>query len=253
MRGISSLGLCHPRYEVERLIRCFSNADYIVFGWLDKFFNARGSRNAIQVMSQPKRKVVRVHIINGPGLNNRRVQPHEITYGYTHATLVRAIKRGDEAFLRKFRRRCRHIREVCSYAPAGTLNHLSVSPWLEHGRISAQVFDILAEIVREELGGVDGFVGTVGNPVKGRVVGGSFSERHGDRLEADIIDLDGIDYRAANMSRFKELARRADIAYIWSWSDNGLTLGGKWKKPEERRDFSHQGRWEAYQKWVENG
>ena len=137
------LGLCHPKFDMAGVLKTFEFATEIRFGWLDLFFNARENKNAITVMKLPKKKFCRVHIINGPGINNNHTQPHEITYKETNASLCAKIQKNDRVFMGKFRKRLAVVKAVCDQAPEGTLE-LAISPWLERMPIPADVFNKLA-------------------------------------------------------------------------------------------------------------
>jgi len=247
-RGISSLGLCHPLYDVKKFIGSFKNASIIRFGWLDNFFNPQNSKHAIQVMKLNRSKFCRVHIINGPGMNNGRPQSHEITRGMDHAECVSAIKRKDAKFLQAFRKRVLHVADVVRWAPAGTLE-LAVSPWLEHQPIPQEVFETLAGIIREILPQA----AIVDNPVTGGFVpGGYLREFHGVNAPrgVDIADLDGIDWEAADLKAYAKRHETAKCCYIWGFRDNGLTAKSSWAPPQKRKDFPRKREQRVYRLWT---
>jgi len=249
-RGISSLGLCHPLYNVTGLAGALRKSDIVITGWLDNFFNPNNSRNARRLLRKEFRKPVicRVHIINGPGLNNSRVLPHEITYGYTHDSLEKAVLLGKRSFLSLYQNRCKHLKKILDVARNDV--ELLISPWLEHKPIRRKTLDILADIAT----GVFGDIGVVDNPVTGPFHSGYIRERHGSNPgQVDIADLDGEDFEVVDMVRYG--ARHKDIkaCYIWGLSDNGLNHKKPWQPPEKRTDFPTGREFKTYGYWVSEG
>lgn len=246
-RGISCLGLCHPKYPVDALINSFSQASVIRFGWLDNFFNPKDSKNAIKVVSFPREKFARVHIINGPGMNNGRTQPHEITYKMSHDDCVKAIKRRDKKFLEKFRARCAHVADVAAHEPTGILQ-LAVSPWLEHKPMPVQVFKTLAAIVTEMIPQA----AIVDNPVSGGFFPGFLREYHGNKApkNVDIADLDGIDFETVDLQEYAARHQNAKVCYVWGFNDNGLDGKSAWKPPHLRTEWPGSRELKVYQEFV---
>lgn len=229
-RGRSPLLLSHPKFPVKGLIKTYQSATVIRGGNLDLFGNPKSEGNVIKIMRLPKRKIWRTHIINGPGLNNGRPQPHEITRGFDHDSLVRAIQRGDARFLDAFRRRCKVVAKVFAEAPAGTLEPL-VSPWLEHRPIPEEVFRTLARIISEEIPAAE----IVDNPVEGGFIRGFLRERHNDvREKVDIVDLDGVDWEDLDLRSLAERHSSAKMVLIWGWGENGLDPKADWQVPQRR-------------------
>lgn len=246
-RGISCLGLCHPKYPMNELMRAFSTASVIRFGWLDHFFNSKNSNNAIRLMALNRPKFCRVHIINGPGMNNGRTQSHEITYKLSHDACVKLIQKQDKRFLQAFRQRVQVVARVVSNAPAGTLE-LAVSPWLEHRPMPAQVFKTLAAIIAEELPQA----AIVDNPVSGGFLPGYLREFHGPQAPKgiDIADLDGIDWEATDVRAFGERFHNARCCYIWGERDNGQTHKTPWKPPQQRIEWPRAREMQVYRELV---
>lgn len=231
-RGISPLGLCHPKYPVKEFLRCFDGATVIRSGWLDNFFNASNSNNARLLCSQPKQKLIRVHIINGPGMNNGRTQPHEISYKETTQSLSRKILAGDRSFFQKFDRRVQAINTITSVAPAGTLE-LLISPWLEHQQIEKRVFDILAARVLAIIPSCR----IVDNPLRGSAFQGYVAETHDKNANPanwDIFDWDGTDVEATDSRSVCVRFDNLKMVLGWDVRENGLDGKESWKKPQDR-------------------
>jgi hypothetical protein len=234
-RGRSMLGLCHPKFNVAAAIKGFDNATEIRAGWLDLFFNAKDSNNAIKLMQQPKKKFIRIHVINGSGMNNNRTCPHEITYRETTATLCAKIQKNDAVFMGKFRKRLAVLRGIVNQAPAGTLD-LAISPWLEHLPIPADVFNKLAA----EVSAVFPEAKIVDNPRDVStpfIAGPYFHERHGDVPDPknlDLVDLDGSDFESVDVIKYMHRFANCRAVYLWGLGENGNWGTSNWLPPEKR-------------------
>lgn len=252
-RGISCLGLCHPKYDANALVRLYkeSNVDVIRFGWLDKFFAPDSTKPGL-LMRMQRLKFCRVHIINGPGLNNNRVQKHEISYGYNNKTLEAAILKRDNKFLDKFRKRLIVIKNIAEQAQPNTLI-LAISPWLEHAPIQKKTFEILAKEVLQIIPSAL----IVDNPVRGGFISLDgikvLKEKHGSNppRECDIVDLDGEDMETVNMRNFGEAFPKALAVYGWGLRENGNHKDKGWLPPEKRVDFPRDRERRLMKYWIE--
>lgn len=247
-RGISCLGLCHPKYPVDKLIQAFEDAPVIIFGWLDHYFNSEGAKNAIKILSLPKEKFCRVHIINGPGLNNRRVQAHEITRGFTNASLELAIRRKDKGFLRKFKGRLDNLEAILKRAHPAQME-LAISPWLEHIPLKQGTFKILADIVAERFPQAH----IVDSPVSGEASAKYLREKHGDKSDPkkiDIVDLDGLDYNLTYLPGYAEKYEAAKACFVWGLGENGNKGSSGWVPPDKRKGFSNDEDFKVYKKFL---
>jgi hypothetical protein len=246
-RGISCLGLCHPKYPVKGLIKAFQNADMIRGRHLDNFFNAANSKHFIRMMRLPKQKFWTVIVINGPGMNNGRTQPHEITYRETTASVDKKVRNGNKQFLKKYEARLRALAAITALADAGTLE-VAVNPWLEHGNISKQCFDKLAQIARQHFPGSR----IIDNPVSGGLFPGYAHEKHGSGAPAniDIADLDGEDWEGVNLVAFGRKHIQAKACHIWGFRDNGMDGEESWKAPQNRHNWPRARDLAMYGCWV---
>lgn len=145
-RGSSDLGLCSKNYSYSNFIRSFNDSKVIRTGWLDNTFNARGCPNAERLIRESKPLDLRIHILNGPGLRNQRLERHEIHYGYTLASLERAIKRNDPRFIRKFRARLLRLKSLLAKR-RGEMS-VMISPCLECDLSKPQRLKLLRETAR---------------------------------------------------------------------------------------------------------
>jgi hypothetical protein len=248
-RGRSALGLCHHKFDVDGMIETFDAATKIRFGWLDLFFNARNSNNALKIIKLPQPKFCRVHIINGPGMNNVRTQPHEITYRETTQSVVKKILNDDKVFIAKFRARARALSDIFAQAPAGTLE-LAISPWLEHTEIPLKAFVKLAEIILE----IIPHALIVDNP-RGVIpcFDGYLKEKHGDKpsTRADIVDLDGTDFEMIDVFSLMRRYSKSKAVFLWGLGENGNSRSDTtWLPPEKRTEFTSERELPCYKHFV---
>lgn len=250
-RGRSSLGLCHPRFDVARFIKTFDNATEMRFGFLDNFFNEKNSNNAVVALRVPKKKFVRVHVINGPGMTNGRTCPHEITYGETHASLVAKIEKGDKEFMRKFRSRLNTLAYIFGEARGET--EFAVSPWLERKEVPAPVFEKLAREIREALPQVS-IVDNPRDPSVSFIFGQNYlRERHGDHPNPnalDIVDLDGTDFEFVDIPKFMRQYANCKAVMLWGLGENGLWAAESWKPPQQRTGWTSSREYPCYRNFV---
>jgi hypothetical protein len=249
-RGISPLGLCHERYPVGRLIKAFERAPVIRFGWIDHTFNPHDSANALRILRLPQPKLVRIHIINGPGLNNNRVQPYEIAFGETSQSLSTKIIQQNEKFLLKFRRRLETLRALLERASGET--QLLVSPWLEAKQADPRAIRILGDEILKVLPQAQ----LVSNPLDGRYIPGWLKEAHSntpDPQGIDIVDLDGTDWERVDLRKYANRFQSLKACFIWGLGENGfdnIEDGTPWKPPLKRTDFSKERSFTQYNYFI---
>jgi hypothetical protein len=252
-RGRSCLGLCHPRFDVKGLIKSFDGATEIRAGWLDHFFNEKDSKNAATLCSLPHKKFIRVHIINGPGMNNNRTLPHEITFRETHESLCKKIADNDPVFMKKFRARLEAVKKCTDKAPAGTLE-LAISPWLERQEVSSEVFGKLANEIRAVFPNAH----IVDNPrdvsvpfIIGQMV---MRERHGDVPNPtllDIVDMDGTDFEMVDIPKFMHRYENCRAVMLWGLGENGNWAADTWKPPSKRTGWTSSRENPIYKAFVQ--
>lgn len=249
-RGRSALGLCHPKFDLEGLLKTFENATEVRCGWLDLFFNT-DSKKAAALMRLEKPKFIRVHIINGPGMNNGRTCSHEITYRETTASVCAKVKKNDPTFMRKFEKRLQVVRGIVDQAPAGTLE-LAISPWLEHLPIGEDVFRKLASKVAQYFPEAK-IVDNPRDPSTPFIPGPWYHERHGDVPDPkhlDIVDLDGTDFEFADVPAFMRRFKDCRAAYLWGLGENGNWAAETWQHPAQRTGWTSSRELPMYRDFV---
>jgi hypothetical protein len=212
---------------------------------LDNFFGSN-TRNVEKILALGKPTVLRIHIINGPGMNNNRTQPHEISYKETTGSLDKKIQVGDRGFLGKFRSRVIAIRQTLSHN-VGPLE-LYISPWLEFMPISKKSFDTLSDIIMEVLPQAQ----IICNPRSGRGFPDRLLEVHSDNgnPRAHIVDLDGKDIEAIDVPAFMTRFANCHVCYGWDVRENGLDGREPWKAPQQRTSWPTSRIFNVYQYFV---
>lgn len=237
--GISCLGLCHPKYPVGKLVKAFKDAEAVRFRWIDLFFNAKDSNNVKKLLAIPKPKFVTVSIINGPGMNNNRTQPHEITYRETTASLEKKILKGDAKFLSQFEARIKYVKSL-----VGSETRTIINPWLEHQPIQKKTLDVLADIVLNFFGDI-----CIDNPRSGNsFFSGYVKEKHGDKPgPIDIADLDGTDWESVDLYKYLTTYQNNAFTFIWGLRENGNDKHiAEWLPPEKRTSWPTDREYAAY-------
>lgn len=229
VRGISELGFCHPRVEYKKFAEQFVKQKRIVTGWLDNTFNPHGCPNAIKLMKAKRPVILRIHILNFPGLRNKRLEKHEVHYGYSREKLDSAIRHKNQKIIGKYVDRLNKLKKLVE-TRKGALT-LYVSPCLECD-LSKAARKILSQVTLSVL--PQAYL--VDNPSKGSCLKNSICERHGDRTDGDILDLDGLPLYSANIPKWVKHSPNAMIRFGWLPCNNGLGLG-PWVPPTKRAHF----------------
>ncbi len=229
--GISDLGLCHPKMDYSRFISQFEGQPVIVTGWLDNTFNKNGCPNAVRLMTEPRPMIARVHILNGPGLRNKRLEKHEIHYPLTIDRLDKKIKKMHPDIIAPFIQRLLTLQALFASRTGETT--LFISPCLECD-LSNESRRILLTLARQAFPTAL----LVDNPLKQKCMSGFICEKHGDKnTPAGILDLDGKPLTDVNIKAWKKSTKAKYLRYAWLPCNNGLKIGEEWKPPTKRKSF----------------
>lgn len=206
----SLLALCHKDWPCKSTISLYDGHSKIYSGWLENTF-AKDCKCADELLSDPRPKVVRVHLVNSPCMRNKRCGRYEVLYKETAASASRKVVRGDRRFLAKFdavlERTAMRIEKS-----AGDLR-CYISPCLECD-LYENARRVLANRVSARLPNCT----IVDSPYKRRCLRGAVCEKHGanPRLsEPCIVDLDGIDGETIDVQTYANKYTHCDIRYYW--------------------------------------
>lgn len=236
-RGVSHLGMCHEKYDCRTFESSFKGSSVIRTGWLDHTFNPKSCK-CLPVLQKTKKDVIaRVHILNGSGLRNRRLERFEIHSGRTVAGLEKSIQQGNTSFLARFDRRAKIV--ASQLDSIITLKKCYVSPVLESDFNPAT-----RKILLKRTAVLFPNCEIVDNPLKGRCVSGYICEKHGDIAPLKgryIVDLDGLDMSLTDPASFGQWHEKAELAFVWKLCNNLNDSSKKEFIPPSKRNKSCNG------------
>lgn len=244
--GLSYLGLCNPTWPCSKSLESFRHASVIRTGWLERSFGTE-CECADRVLRDKRRKVIRVHIANGPCLRNKRCGRQEIFYGYTVQSANRAIKRGNRRILGRFELVASRLAERLAKSRGALTCY--VSPVLESD-FDEQTRSILHSITASYLPGC----ALVDNPLRGQCIRGTICERHGPDPGLSrpcIADLDGSPVGQAETRVFLRQTRHCDMSFIWTPEMNcNSHLSQTFIDPQRRNCVHPEGYHKALAGWI---
>jgi len=224
----SLLGMCHKKWDCERTENLFKHT--IVTGWVESTFGEKCAC-ADKLLSSPKPKVIRVHLVNSICMRNRRCGRYELFYGETRVSASRKIIRGDKRILEGFNR----ILERAAVRIETSKGNLRcyISPCLECD-LSASARRILLDLVSARLPNCV----LVDNPHRQSCLEGYVCESHGESPKVRkpcIVDMDGVDGRLLNVKSWVEKYRSCDLRFYWEpWMNCNTAVGGRFVDPRKR-------------------
>lgn len=243
-RGPSAIGLCNPHFDCKGFIGTFDRASVIRTGWFDNTF-ADNCACGAKVLSLPKPKEIRLSF-NWRCFTAGKCQKHDVFYGYTKDSAIRAIRKGEKKLLDRMR--VRYAKSV------GLLQNRSGLTFRVNTCIEcvfpADVRRSLNEVARPYFSNVPGFAGFVDNPLHstGPCMSGYQCEIHGDggpRPPPYIIDNDGTEVKS--LTTFKARNASAIMALLWYKCMNGLE--NIYVYPRQRTNFCGKDKWNIYRGW----
>lgn len=223
--GLSYLGMCNKTWNCDRTLKRWRGEP---FGWLENSF---GSECACvdRMLATEKRKVIRVHLLNGPCMRNRRCGRHEAFYGYTAASASRAIVRGRGRVVKRFSAILERTKERLSRANGKVTCY--VSPCLEcdlYDRARVR----LANLVSAALPNCN----LVDSPHSGSCLRGTVCEGHGENPSVSvpcIVDLDGKSAAEVDLNKWVAKYGSCDLRFIWyPWMN---CIGSRFVDPIKRK------------------
>lgn len=228
MAAPSLLGMCHKDWNCDATVKLYNGQESIVTGWLENTFGSSCSC-ADRLLQDPRKKIVRVHLINSPCMRNKRCGRYEVLYKETAASASRKVLRNDRRFMAKFNRVVETTKKRLEQA-TGELE-CYVSPCLECD-LYEKPRRILADIVSAALP----MCRLVDSPHRRRCLKGTTCELHGESpslAQPCIVDLDGVDGATINVRSYAERYRHCDLQFYWQpWMN---CINGEFIDPRKRR------------------
>lgn len=228
--ALSYIAFCHASWPCRASLSAFDGQEVVRTGWLMNTFN-RECPCAERLLTDPRPKVVRIHIANSTCFKERgRVcGKYEVFHGYSIAGADTAVRRRDPKVINRFRRVLARTKALLD----GREKLMCyVSPCLECSlsRASRRV------LLQETKNALPGCV-LVDNPVSGKCLSGAYCEKHGPKpglRNPCIADLDGIDFRRVSVSTYLQHTQTCDASFIWGAELNCLPKSGGFVDPRKR-------------------
>jgi hypothetical protein len=227
-QGMSYLGLCSPTWDCKRMMATWGTDIPIVTGWLENTF-AKECSCGEKILQEPRDKVIRVHLLNGPCLRNKRCGKYEAFHGFTIKTATADVKKPGSVIVRRFDRIVRRFKKRLAQAQGNYTCY--VSPCLECDLDETARRVLFARVSRHLPNCL-----LVDNPYGRRCLRDHICEKHGANPTVSqpcIVDLDGIDGREVDPKKWVEKYRHCDLTYYWELWMN--CIRGDFIDPRERR------------------
>lgn len=209
MAAPSLLGLCHPKFNCNGVKSLYAGQERIILSYLENTFGER-CKCANELLSDPRPKTLRVHLIQSVCMRNKRCGRYEALWGYTVASASRAalnpksrLRKRFSKILARFKARIEGVDGLTCY----------VSPCLECD-LYEKPRRVLAGLVSDTLPTCN----IVDNPYRRRCLPGTICEKHGPtpKLAAPcIVDLDGVDGNDVDVKEWVEKYKHCDLQFYW--------------------------------------
>ena len=206
----SLLGMCHKDWDCDATVRLYDGQESIVAGWLENTFGS-SCPCADRLLQDPRKKVVRVHLINSPCMRNKRCGRYEVLYKETAASASRKVKRGDKRFMSKFNQILQTFKSRLEQSVGEV--ECYVSPCLECD-LYEESRRILADTVSAALPNCS----IVDNPYRRKCLSSYTCEKHGENPRIPkpcIVDLDGTDGSTIDLKKWVEQYKECTLTYYW--------------------------------------
>lgn len=222
--GLSYIGMCNKTWDCNNTLKQWNGEP---FGWLENSFGSK-CECVNRLLSTDMDKVVRVHILNGPCMRNKRCGRYEVFYGYTPASASRAIIRGDGKLIAKIETLLKRLKSRLDNASGKVTCY--VSPCLECD-LNERARRTLANLVFAYLPNCY----FVDNPYKYSCIRGAICEKHGASPSVAwpcIVDLDGTDGSTIDIQKWLAKYSYCNLRFIWyPWMN---CIGSKFIDPRKR-------------------
>lgn len=223
--GQSYLGMCHPTWPCELSLQQLTHLNT---GWLEHTFG-EACPCADKLLRSRRPKTIRIHLLNGPCLRNRRCGRYEPFYGMSIAKANRLIAQQEPTLIQKItvimqrasERLAKARQPITCYVSACLECDLRYEQRLFLAKMAATFFPQCV---------------IVDNPVLDRCLDGYVCEKHGPKpkLKAPCIaDLDGVASESIDVKQYLEHTRQCAVRYLWTHAYNCIS-GSVFVDPRKR-------------------
>lgn len=209
-QGMSYLGLCNESWNCQAMMKTWSGKEPIVTGWLEPTF-AKDCKCGDTLLADSRPKIVRIHILNGPCMRNKRCGRYEPFWGYTAAKANRDVKRWAGSVVSRFERTLNKVKLRLESAKGELLCY--ASPCLE-----CDLNETARRVLLSRVSAVLPNCILVDNPIGRRCIRGVVCEKHGPNPKVTkpcIVDLDGVDGRVVDVKKWVEQYAHCNLTYYW--------------------------------------
>lgn len=223
--GHSYLAMCHPKWPCKSSLSQFKNLNT---GWLEHTFG-QTCPCADRLLRSRKPKIVRVHLLNGPCLRNKRCGRYEPFNGLTIAKANRLIARRNPKLIGKITAIMQRASERLTKARQPLTCYVSTCLECDLGYGQRYYLAELAAAYFPQCSLVD-------NIVRGRCLPGFICEKHGSNpnLKAPCIaDLDGVPLESVDVKKYLESTKQCAVRYLWTYAYNCIS-GDRFVDPRQR-------------------
>lgn len=229
--GFSYLGICHKDWPCKESFKAYDNFHVLMLSFLyDESFGS-DCPCIRKFYEDTREKIVRIHLTNGPGLRNKRLQQNEVFYGQTVSSAEKSILQNDQNIYKRFSAVAKRAQKDLS-SQRGSLK-LFVSPCLECD-FSKETRMILFSWTKEYFPQAQ----LVDNPLNDSCINGFTCEKHSkDAIFTDqcIFDTDGFDSRKLSFNAFDDISKNCIARFAWIPQFNlNQSLNMKFIPPQDR-------------------
>ena len=227
--AMSYLGMCSPSWSCEASLAAFDGLGVIRVGWLEGTFGD-SCPCADRLLTDRRRKEVRVHVTNGACVRNKRCGPYEPFAGETIQSLNTKVTNRDPVILGRYGKAVLKLKRRLERSKGGLT--CWVSPMLESNLNDAAraVLHSITVAILPDCVPVDSVLGSSCLP-------GTVCETHGavPRLASPCIsDMDGTSSEELDPDKFFRNSRQCDLSFVWDFGFNCTSQGAKFKDPRAR-------------------
>lgn len=229
--GLSYLGICNRTWPCEASLKAYDKLPVIRTGWLEQSFGV-SCRCADKLLRDKRPKEVRIHLVNGACLRNRRCGRGEVFHGFTIPKANRDLKRADSTIAQRVKRIAQRVRERLKQSRGALTCY--VSPVLE-GDINEDSRKALHRVAGAYLPNCT----LVDSPHRRPCLPNTVCEAHGENPKLKrpcIADLDGVSAYDTHLPTYLRRTAKCDLSYLWAHGFNCNKQGASFSGPPSARN-----------------
>lgn len=209
--GFSYLGVCHKNWPCKEGLKAYEGKEKLHLSFLYDATFGDDCPCIREMYQDPRDKITRIHLTNGPGLRNKRLQKEEVFYGLTIDEAENKILEENQALKDKFTSIAKRVSEDFKYVVG--YNTIYVSTCLE--------CDFNKEARKKLIEWTTPYFPNatfVDNPLNDSCIKDLVCEKHGvfPTLSSPcIVDLDGAEFDPSVHKARKDKFKNCIANYLW--------------------------------------